>query len=40
MRHVKRVLADGAGPSVCTEGDASENALAESVIGLYEKELI
>ena len=34
------MLADGAAPSDGTVGDASENALAESVIGLYETEVI
>lgn len=40
MRHVERVLADGAAQSDGTVGDASENALAESVIRLYETKLI
>ena len=36
----ERLAAAGAQPSVGTVGDANDNALAESVIGLYKTELI
>ena len=36
----ERLAAAGAQPSVGTAGDAYDNALAESVIGLYKTELI
>ena len=36
----ERLAAAGAQPSVGTVGDAYDNALAESVIGLYKTELI
>jgi len=40
MRYTDRVLAAGAAPSVGSVGDAYDNALAESVIGLYKTEVI
>lgn len=40
MRYTDRVLAAGAAPSVGSVGDASDHALAESVIGLYKTEVI
>jgi putative transposase len=40
MRYTDRVLAAGAAPSVGGVGDAYDNALAESVIGLYKTEVI
>ena len=36
----ERLAAAGAQPSVGTAGDAYDNALAETVIGLYKTELI
>ena len=36
----ERLAAAGVSPSVGTVGDAYDNALAESVIGLYKTELI
>ena len=40
MRYTDRVLEAGAAPSVGSVGDAYDNALAESVIGLYKTEVI
>ena len=40
MRYTDRVLAAGAAPSVGSVGDAYDNALAESVIGLCKTEVI
>ena len=40
MRYTDRVLAAGAAPSVGSVGDAYDNALVESVIGLYTTEVI
>jgi transposase InsO family protein len=40
MRYTDRVLAAGAAPSVGRVGDAYDNAMAESVIGLYKTEVI
>ena len=40
MRYADRVLAAGAAPSVGSLGDAYDNAMAESVIGLYRTEVI
>ena len=40
MRYTDRVFAAGAAPSVGRVGDAYDNALAESVIGLYKTEVI
>ena len=40
MRYTDRVLAAGAAPSVGSVGDAYDNAMAESVIGLYKTEVI
>jgi len=40
MRYMERVLAASAAPSVGSLGDAYDNALAESVIGLYTTEVI
>jgi putative transposase len=40
MRYTDRVLAAGAAPSVGSVGDAYDNALTESVIGLYKTEVI
>ena len=35
MRYTDRLAAAGVAPSVWSQGDAFDNALAESVIGLY-----
>jgi transposase InsO family protein len=40
MRYTERLAAAGVAPSVGSVGDAYDNALAESVIGLYKAELI
>ena len=40
MRYTVRMLAAGAAPSVGTVGDAYDNTLAESVIGLCKTEVI
>ena len=40
MRYTERLAAAGAAPSVGSAGDAYDNALAESVIGLYKAEVI
>ncbi len=40
MRYTERLAEAGAAPSVGSVGDAYENALAESVIGLYKTEVI
>ena len=40
MRYTERLAAAGAAPSVGSVGDAYDNALAESVIGLFKTELI
>ena len=40
MRYTDRLAAAGITPSVGSQGDAFDNALAESVIGLYKTEVI
>lgn len=40
MRYTERLAEDGAAPSVGSVGDAYDNALAESVIGLFKTEVI
>ena len=40
MRYTDRLAAAGIAPSVWSQGDAFDNALAESVIGLYKTEVI
>jgi putative transposase len=40
MRYTERLAEAGAAPSVDSVGDAYDNALAESVIGLYKTEVI
>jgi len=40
MRYTGRVIDAGAAPSVGSAGDAYDNALAESIIGLYKTEVI
>jgi putative transposase len=40
MRYTGRLAAAGAAPSVGSVGDASDNALAETVIGLFTTEVI
>ena len=40
MRYTERLAEVGAAPSVGSAGDAYDNALAESVIGLYKTEVI
>ena len=40
MRFTERLAEAGAAPSVGSVGDAYDNALAESVIGLYKTEVI
>jgi transposase InsO family protein len=40
MRYTERLAAAGAAPSVGSAGDAYDNALAESVIGLFKTEVI
>jgi transposase InsO family protein len=40
MRYTERLAEAGAAPSVGSVGDAYDNALAESVIGLYKTEVI
>jgi transposase InsO family protein len=40
MRYTDRVVEAGAAPSVGSVGDAYDNAMAESVIGLYKTEVI
>ena len=40
MRYTERLEASGIAPSVGSRGDSYDNALAESVIGLYKTELI
>lgn len=40
MRYTERLVEAGAAPSVGSVGDAYDNALAESVIGLYKTEVI
>jgi putative transposase len=40
MRYTDRLADDGIAPSVGTRGDSYDNALAESVIGLFKTEII
>jgi putative transposase len=40
MRYTKRLADAGIAPSVGSRGDSYDNALAESVIGLYKTEVI
>ena len=40
MRYADRLVDAGIAPSVGSQGDAYDNALAESVIGLYKMEVI
>ena len=40
MRYTERLAAAGVAPSVGSVGDAYDNALAESVIGLFKTEVI
>ena len=40
MRYTDRLADAGIAPSVGSQGDAFDNALAESVIGLYKTEVI
>ena len=40
MRYTDRLAAAGIAPSFWSQGDAFDNALAESVIGLYKTEVI
>jgi len=40
MRYTGRLTDAGIAPSVGSQGDAFDNALAESVIGLYKTEVI
>ena len=40
MRYTERLAAAGMAPSVGSEGDTYDNALAESVIGLFKAEVI
>lgn len=40
MRYTTRLAAAGIAPSVGRRGDSYDNALAESVIGLYKTEVI
>lgn len=40
MRYTERLVAMGAAPSLGSVGDAYDNALAESVIGLFKTEVI
>jgi transposase InsO family protein len=40
MRYTDRLADAGAAPSVGSRGDAYDNALAESVIGLFKTEVI
>ena len=40
MRYTDRLVDAGIAPSVSSQGDAYDNALAESVIGLYKTEVI
>jgi putative transposase len=40
IRYTERLVEAGARPSVGTVGDSYDNALAESVIGLYKTELV
>jgi putative transposase len=40
MRYTQRLADAGVAPSVGSRGDSYDNALAESVIGLYKTELI
>ena len=40
MRYTDRLVDAGIAPSVGSQGDAYDNALAESVIGLYKTEVI
>jgi transposase InsO family protein len=40
IRYTERLLAAGIEPSVGSRGDSYDNALAESVIGLFKTELI
>ena len=40
MRYTDRLAGAGIAPSVGTQGDAFDSALAESVIGLYKTEVI
>ena len=40
MRYTTRLADAGAAPSVGSVGDAYDNALAESIIGLYKTEVI
>ena len=40
MRYTDRLADEGIAPSVGSRGDSSDNALAESVIGLFKTEII
>jgi len=40
MRHTERLADDGIEPSVGSRGDSYDNALAESIIGLFKTEVI
>jgi len=40
MRYTRRLLDAGIAPSVGSTGDAYDNALAETVIGLFKTEVI
>ena len=40
MRYSERLAADGIAPSVGSRGDSYDNALAESIIGLFKTEVI
>jgi transposase InsO family protein len=40
MRYTDRLADEGIAPSIGSRGDAYDNALAESVIGLFKTELI
>ena len=40
MRYTDRLVDAGIAPSVGSQGDAYDNALAESVIGVYKTEVI
>ena len=40
FRHTSRLIAFGIEPSVGSRGDSYDNALAESIIGLYRTEVV
>jgi putative transposase len=40
MRYTERLADDGIAPSVGSRGDSYDNALAESIIGLFKTEVI